>query len=152
MKRKAFTLVEVLVVVVVIGVLAAMVVPKFANAQADARVAATAEDLRLMEVAIGMYYTKTGKYPADIYYKLMPIGLAPYFKTDNPFAKPVPIGGMYDYEGTPGWSPVQISIRPDGAIAHTDADALELDEFIDDGNLSTGSLRRDGTRTYFIIE
>lgn len=152
MKRTAFTMLEVLMVVIVIGILAAMVVPKMASAQGDARVASTAEDLRLMEVALGMYNAKNGSYPADIYYKLMPLGLDPYFKSDNPFAKPVPIGGQYDYEGTPNWTPIQISIRPDGASSHSDADALALDKYMDDGDLSTGVLRRSGSRTYFLID
>ena len=151
MRSKAFTLIEVIVVVIVIGILAAMVVPKFASAQDDARLAATAEDLHSIEVALGMYYATNSAYPVDVYPKLTPSTLGSYFKAENPLAKPAPIGGNYDYEGTPNWSPVQISIRSEGEDSHTQADALALDVYMDDGDLSTGSLRRDGTRTYYII-
>ncbi|MCA9304551.1 MAG: prepilin-type N-terminal cleavage/methylation domain-containing protein [Phycisphaerales bacterium] len=152
MSRYAFTLIEVIVVVVVIGILAAVVVPKFANAQHDSVVAATAEDLHVIETAVQMYHAKNGVYPADVNRTKFPTVLDPYFKTDNPFAKPAPIGGKYDYEGTPNWNPVQISIRTESEqIGHSEADALALDEYMDDGDLSTGSLRRDGNRTYYII-
>ncbi len=151
MVRKAFTLIEVIVVVIVIGILAAMVVPKFASAQGDARLAATAEDLHSIEVALGMYYANNSTYPVDVNPKLTPDTLEPYFKAENPLSKPAPIGGNYDYEGSPNWTPIQVSIRVDGQNMHSAADALALDEYMDDGNLQTGSIRRDGDRTYYII-
>lgn len=151
MKRNAFTLVEILIVVIMLGILASLVIPKFASAQGDAVVAATAEDLRRMEVAIGRYQAKNGIFPVDVNPKLTPAGLDEFFRENNPFAKPAPIGGNYDYEGTPHWSPIQISIRADGTNSHTDADALALDVYMDDGSLNSGSLRRSGGRTYFII-
>ncbi len=54
-RNKAFTLVEVLVVVVVLGILAAMVVPKFSNAAATARASMLADDLRVMRMQVEVF-------------------------------------------------------------------------------------------------
>ena len=53
--KRAFTLVEILVVVVVLGILAAMVVPKFSNAAATARASMLADDLRVMRMQVEVF-------------------------------------------------------------------------------------------------
>ncbi len=150
--RRAFTLIELLVVVVVLGILAAVVVPKMVQAQGDARLTATAEDLRAIVNAVNMYHAKYGQYPRDVNRRQAVAVLDPFFKNDNPFSKPAPIGGVYDYEGPPNWSPVQISIRSERQSNHSQQTATELDEYMDDGNLNAGSLRRRGNRTYYIVD
>src|SRR5438034_10812065 len=46
MNRKGFTLIELLIVVVIIGILAAIAIPKFANTKAKAYIASMKSDLR----------------------------------------------------------------------------------------------------------
>src|SRR3989440_10356298 len=48
MNRKGFTLIELLIVVVIIGILAAIAIPKFANTKEKAYLAAMKSDLRNM--------------------------------------------------------------------------------------------------------
>lgn len=151
MRRNAFTLIELIVVIVVIGILAAMVVPKFVLAQNETAITATSEDLRAIENAVSMYFAKYGSYPRDVNRTEVVGVLDPFFKAENPFSKLAPIGGKYDYEGPPNWNPVQISIRSEISTKHSRATAIELDRYMDDGDLTTGSIRRQGDRTYYII-
>ncbi len=153
MTRSAFTLVEVLVVVIVLGILAAMVVPKVVTAEEESAVAATAADIKTIESALQMYYASNNAYPRDVNRTQYPRELIPYFKNGNPFEKLAPLGGKYDYEGPPNWNPVQISMRTESTrVGHTEADAIALDEYMDDGNLRTGVIRRDGNRTFYIVD
>ncbi len=149
--RHAFTLVELIVVIVVLGILAAVVAPKAINARQEATLTATAADLKAIENAIALYVSEHGAYPRDVNRRQVVSVLDPYFKTDNPFSKPAPIGGIYDYEGPPNWSPIQISIRSESQSNHSQDRALELDQYMDNGDLSSGTIRRQGDRTYYII-
>ena len=63
--RRGFTLVELLVVIAIIGILAAIAVPKFAEAREAAKRAKILADLRTIDSAITIYYTIKGTYPED---------------------------------------------------------------------------------------
>jgi len=54
-KSKAFTLVEILIVVVLLGVIAAIVIPAFANSTTSAKDSALAVDLQLLRRVILVY-------------------------------------------------------------------------------------------------
>lgn len=55
MSQRAFTLIELLIVVAIIGILAAIAVPNFLNAQVRAKVSRSLADLRSIGSAIQMY-------------------------------------------------------------------------------------------------
>jgi len=59
----AFTLIELLIVVAIIGILAAIAVPNFLNAQLRAKIARVEGDLRSMKTAIEMYRADNPGYP-----------------------------------------------------------------------------------------
>ncbi len=58
-----FTLIELLIVVAIIGILAAIAVPNFLNAQTRARIARTNGDLRALGMGLEAYFVDKGKYP-----------------------------------------------------------------------------------------
>src|SRR5260221_6268758 len=64
MSRKGFTLIELLIVVVIIGILAAIAIPKFANTKAKAYVASMKSDLRNLVTAEEAYFADSVKYSA----------------------------------------------------------------------------------------
>lgn len=55
MKRTAFTLVEVLIVVIVLGILAAIVVPQFTNATTDANLTSLRTNLQIIRGQLQLY-------------------------------------------------------------------------------------------------
>ncbi len=66
MDRKGFTLIELLIVVVIIGILAAIAIPKFANTKEKAYVAAMKSDLRNMAAAEEAYFADFLTYTQTI--------------------------------------------------------------------------------------
>src|SRR5437867_6929330 len=66
MNRKGFTLIELLIVVVIIGILAAIAIPKFANTKAKAYVASMKSDLRNLVTAEEAYFADSVKYSASV--------------------------------------------------------------------------------------
>ena len=62
MNRKGFTLIELLIVVVIIGILAAIAIPKFANTKQKAYVASMKTDLRNLVTAEEAYFADSTQY------------------------------------------------------------------------------------------
>jgi type II secretion system protein G len=63
--RSGFTLIELLIVVAIIGILAAIAVPNFLNAQVRAKVARVKSDIRAIAQAQEMYYLDNNSYPPE---------------------------------------------------------------------------------------
>lgn len=151
--KPGFSLIELLVVIVVIGILAAVVVPNTIMAGDSARVAATAQDLRSIEKALEAYRNKTGAWPRNVGAAIMPPEIAPSFKKSDPFAKVVPTGGVYDYDGATRSRGPRIVVRStSGNRIGSDDTIRQIDAEIDDGDISTGRLRKAGNRIeYYLI-
>ncbi len=60
--RFGFTLIELLIVVAIIGILAAIAVPNFINAQTRAKIARVVSDLKAITQAMEMYYLDHNSY------------------------------------------------------------------------------------------
>src|ERR1700675_383440 len=66
MNRKGFTLIELLIVVVIIGILAAIAIPKFANTKEKAYIASMKSDLRNLVTAEEAYFADSVKYATAV--------------------------------------------------------------------------------------
>src|SRR5438034_8266649 len=62
MNRKGFTLIELLIVIVIIGILAAIAIPKFANTKSKAYVTAMKSDLRNLVTAEEAFFSDSTYY------------------------------------------------------------------------------------------
>lgn len=65
-RTAGFTLVEVLVVLIVLAILAAIVLPKFIGSSTRARESRMKADLRLIREAIDRFHNDTGAFPARL--------------------------------------------------------------------------------------
>ena len=64
-KRAGFTLIEMMVVVVVIGILAGLIMPKFMGATHDAKVSTAKANVSELESALERFYVHMDRYPSN---------------------------------------------------------------------------------------
>ena len=62
-RNRGFTLIELMLVMVILAILAAIVVPKFAGKSEQARIAAAKTDIRMLETALDAFEINNGRYP-----------------------------------------------------------------------------------------
>jgi prepilin-type N-terminal cleavage/methylation domain-containing protein len=97
-KRKGFTLIELLIVVVIIGILAAIAIPKFANTKGKAYKAAMKGDLRNLATAQEGYAADNGGA-----YLAMPATVGPNNFANLNYAPSTGVTVTATLDGTNGW-------------------------------------------------
>ena len=126
--QRAFTLVEMLLVLVIIGVLAAIVIPKIANRGAESRITAAQAQITAFGTALDMFEVDNGYYPKgkDGLRDLMQLPRdaqnwkGPYLKTEMPADA---WGNAYIYECPGKHSPTGYDLYssgPDGRAGNED--------------------------------
>lgn len=65
-KNRAFSLVELLIVIIIIAVLAAVAIPRFANSTTRSKESALRANLKLFRNAVELFKADTGAYPAAL--------------------------------------------------------------------------------------
>ncbi|MFH1741376.1 MAG: prepilin-type N-terminal cleavage/methylation domain-containing protein [bacterium] len=91
---RGFTLIELLIVVAIIGVLAAIAVPNFLNAQMKAKVARAVSDMNSVAFAISCYHMDRNSYPEIIY------GYIPRITTPIAYMSSIPLDFFNQYYET----------------------------------------------------
>jgi len=143
-----FTLVEIMIVVGIIAILAAMAISSFAIARRNTRNVAFANDITKACNAFELYNLERGGYPADKWPGVIPGGMPEYLPKMDWTAQ-TPVGGYWDWDNAQFGFRAGVSVYQPG---RTPSQMVEIDKLLDDGNLATGSFRSRAQGYIYIIE
>ena len=86
-EKRAFTLIELLIVVAIIAILAAIAVPNFLEAQTRAKVSRCLADMRTIRTGLESYYVDNNKYPeTDLNLSGFAVGKKSIYRLTSPIA------------------------------------------------------------------
>ena len=92
LRKARYTFIEIMVVVIIIAILAAVVMPKFAGRTEDARISSAQSQLSIFQTVLSAYNLDTGVYPSTAQ------GLKAL--VEKPTTPPVPVNWKGSYLST----------------------------------------------------
>ncbi|MDJ0807237.1 MAG: type II secretion system major pseudopilin GspG [Gammaproteobacteria bacterium] len=135
MKPGGFTLIEVMVVVVILSILAAIVVPKIMDRPEQARITKAKNDIRALEAALNLYRLDNMVYPTTDQ-GLEALVTKP---TGSPEPKNWKDGGYLDRLPTDPWGNQYLYLNP-GSHSNIDIYSTGLDPLSGDDDLGNWNL------------
>jgi prepilin-type N-terminal cleavage/methylation domain-containing protein len=166
-RQSGFTLIEILIVVIILGILAAIVIPQFTNASQDARKSSLASTVQTVKSQIELYKLQhkdkapllitdaAGQWEVFLQYSDIdgglaaapdltvtpPINLGPYMQTApvNPLLQSNVIGAPGTVDGSVGWTYDETTGEFHGIVPNKANDTwYESDDGVHD--LATGNI------------
>ena len=156
-RNRAFTLVEIMVVVVIIGLLAAMGLPAFRRVTMRSKASAVQHDLGAFSTAFITYNLQNGRWPADAAAGQIPPELQNALT--NNFTLKSPIGGVYKWnfdvsaDGVTAKAAILIESESGNPVSDDEELRALIDRQMDDGDLNAGNIQVGSTNSLvYIIE
>ena len=144
-----FTLVEIMIVVVIIGLLAAMAIPAFQRVRESAQNARFVSDLRTFSQAFETYTLRNGGWPPNASTGVVPTGMSGELNNGAWTTAKTSVGGRWNWDLNLNGNTAGISVTN---VTASDAQMTAIDAKIDDGDLSTGRFQKYSGRFTLILE
>ncbi len=146
--KQGFTLIEIMIVVFIIGVLAAIAIPAIQKQVRNARAASFVSDIRTLSNAAQQYALESGWWVPDYASGAFPAELDGYFSRRK-FELGTTLGGVWDFEQ----DDVGDFTSAVGVVnaAYGDEVFIQVDKVLDDGNLNTGLFVKTSENTYYYV-
>ena len=147
-RRRGFTLTEIMIVVLILGMLAALALPTMLIARENARGVRFINDLRQARAAFETHAMERGHYPDDGSPGSIPTGMDEALRPVK-WDEMTPIGGQWD------WDYRQFGVVAGVSVFKPDVDEsvmAMIDKRIDDGDLEGGLFHRRTDGYILVIE
>jgi prepilin-type N-terminal cleavage/methylation domain-containing protein len=144
-----FTLVEIMIVVVIIGLLAALAIPAFQRVRRKSQNSTVVNGLRVFSQAFETYATENGAWPPNVGPGQIPPGVGNADFKVGVWQTVTPIGGQWNWDYKVAGITAMVSIS---GFTCDDAQLMEIDAMIDDGDLATGLFQKvQANRVSYIL-
>lgn len=147
-----FTLVEILIVVVILGLLAGIVIPQFSSYSDESKVNSFVACVKNVASAAEYHYSRFGEYFEDSGSGALPADLDTYIIPAK-WTNGTPIGGVWDFERDDlGGYKSAFGVHFNGSgDTRDDTYMQEVDAAFDDGDLTAGCFRKIANGRYYYI-